>query len=234
MAIALSWSRVSDYLQCPRKFYLKYIEKGFPAEDVSKSIHLVKGAEMHKQMEQYVYAKINGKPYEIPASTACRDTFPMVDRIMSNLNQVWPERQVAVNSDWKQAEWFGKDVAWRSIWDFSGVNPGEALIIDWKTGKVQEYGEEEPGQLHLSAAMAMDIYDVERVTIFYAFIEHKLIKPAGGMTLTRENDYQPIRQHFTQIYDKVNAETAWKPEVNQYCNWCPATKQQCQFSRKVA
>jgi hypothetical protein len=236
MAIALSWSRVSDFLQCPRKFFLKYVTKGFPPEDASKSVHLVKGSEMHKQMELYTYSKINGVAYDKPASPACKDAFPMVDRIFDTFDQVWPERQVAVNGEWKPDEWFGKQVAWRSIWDLSAVSMKNrsALLIDWKTGKVQDYGEEEPGQLHLSAAMAMDVLGVDEVTIFYAFLEFKVKKPEGGLKLTRELDYQPIRQHFTQIYDKVNVEKEWKPTVNQYCNYCPATKAQCQFSRKVA
>ena len=54
MAIALSWSRLSDYLQCPLKFKLKYLTKEFPPEDFEKSVHLVKGAQYHKQLEDYV------------------------------------------------------------------------------------------------------------------------------------------------------------------------------------
>jgi len=241
MAIALSWSRVSDWQQCARKFYLKYIAKGFPQEDASKSVHLVKGSEMHKQMENYTYAKLNGKEAEIPhASPACREAFPIVDRVHANFAEIWPERQVAVTYDFKPTEWFGSDVAWRSIWDFSGINRrrpdsrGHALIIDWKTGKVQDYDVGEPGQLHLSAAMAIPFYDVDDVDVFYAFIEHKVKKPEKPLRVTAEEDYEHIKSFFNRIYDKVNEEKEWKPQVNSYCNYCPATKSQCQFSRKAA
>ena len=239
MAIALSWSRVSDWQQCHRQFFLRYVAKAFPQEDASKSIHLVKGAEMHKQMENYTYAKINKKEAAVTqASPACRDAFGIVDRVHANFAEIWPERQVAVTYDFKPTEWFGADVAWRSIWDFSGINRrsagnrGHALIIDWKTGKVTDYDGGEPGQLHLAAAMAIPVYDVDDVYVFYAFLEHKVRVPATPLKITAEGDYQPVKGYFNQIYDRVNEEKEWKPEVNPYCNYCPATKAQCQFSRK--
>lgn len=239
MAIALSWSRVSDWQQCNLKFYLKYIAKAFPQEDASKSVHLVKGSEMHKQMESYTYDKINKKDTTtLAASPACRDAFPLIDRVQANFEEIWPERQVAVTYDFKPTEWFGADVAWRSIWDFSGINRrrpsvrGHALIIDWKTGKVTDYDHGEPGQLHLAAAMAIPVYDVDDVDIFYAFLEHKVKRPEKPLRITAEEDYPHIKAFFNKIYDTVNKETAWKPQVNSYCNYCPATKAQCQFSRK--
>jgi hypothetical protein len=237
MPIALSWSRVSDFLQCRKKFHLKYIAKAFPQEDASKSVHLVKGAEMHKQLENYVYDKLNGndasgKHY----SPAIKDTLPMVDRILRAFHTVRPESQFAVNADWKQVEWFAKDTAWRAIMDLSAVNGPQALIIDWKTGKVQDYGteDEEPGQLHLSGAMGMDLFGVDEVTVFYAFVEHKEKRPREGLKLTRAKDYADIRGYFTQVYDTVNSEVEWAPRINQYCNYCPATKAQCKFSKKMA
>lgn len=236
MSIALSWSRVSDWKQCPRKFYLKYVAKQFPQEDASKSVHLVKGAEMHKQLENYVYDKLNAKSQEGRFySPSVRETLPMVDRMMANFGQVWPERQVAVTYDFKPAEWFGKDVAWRAIWDFSGINQKarHALIVDWKTGKVTDYDKGEPGQLHLSAALAIPLYDVDKVDVFYAFIEHKVKKPDTPLTVTRDDDYPHIRGFFNAIYDKVNVEKDWAPTANQYCNYCPAVKTQCQFSCKL-
>lgn len=231
MSIALSWSRISDYDQCARKFYLKYISKQFPKEDISKSIHLVKGAEMHKQLENYVYAKINKKDANsLPMSTPVKEALPLVNRVFDNFSEVWPERQVAVTYDFKPTGWFDADVGFRSIWDFSGLNKGHALIIDWKTGKVQDYADE-CGQLHLSGAMGNAVFQAETVDIFYAFIEHKVMKPETPLRLT-EDEFPHIRGFFQRIYDKVNAEKEWSPMVNQYCNWCPATKSQCQFSRK--
>lgn len=231
MAIALSWSRISDYQQCPRKFYLKYLAKGFPPEDVSKSIHLVKGAEMHKQLENYTLAKINGEAPAAHMSGAVANALPIVDSIFKNFGKVWPERQVAVTYDFRPTEWFGKDVGFRAIWDISAVNVRSALIFDWKTGKVQNFDEEEPGQLHLSSAMAEPVLDVDDVSIAYAYIEHKVMKPPKPLNF-KKDEFPHIRGFFQRIYDTVNREKDWKPRANQFCNWCPATQKQCELSRK--
>ena len=47
--MALSYSRLSDFNQCPRKFYLKYVEKAanFQMKQEDKSIHLVRGDNVH-------------------------------------------------------------------------------------------------------------------------------------------------------------------------------------------
>lgn len=231
MTIALSWSRISDWQQCPRKFYLKYVAKEFPVEDPSKSPHLVKGEMLHKQLEKYVYKRLNG---EDVATFECHDivrqTLPLVERFMMKFGKVWPERQVAVTYDFKPAEWFGKDVAFRAIWDLSGANPGHASIVDYKSGKVQDYADE-CGQLHLSAAMAKPIYDVDCVDIFYAFIEFKIVKPPTPLRIEGD-EFGHIRGFFQRIYDTVNAERDWNARANQYCNWCPATQAQCKFSKK--
>lgn len=231
MPIALSWSRISDWDQCPRKFYLKHVARGFPKEDISKSVHLVKGAEIHKQLENFVYAKLNKKPVEeVPMVQSAKSTIPLIERVMGQFSDVWPERQVAVTYDFKPAEWFGADVGFRSIWDFSGLNTGHALILDWKTGKVYDY-EDECGQLHLSGAMGNAIFGADVVDIAYVYVEQKIMKPETPLRLEAD-DFPHIRAFFQKVYDIVNVEKDWAPRANQYCNWCPATKLQCPLSRK--
>lgn len=64
--IALSWSRLSDYQQCPLKFKLKYIEKDkMFKEDESQSPHLVRGSNVHKALENYVVQKQSNGEMEV-------------------------------------------------------------------------------------------------------------------------------------------------------------------------
>lgn len=233
--IALSWSRISDYKQCPLMFNLKYIEKAFPPEDASKSIHLVKGAAYHKQLEDYTYWKLGARQLPTDFSPAVQQAIPIVDKMVTNFQQVWPERQVAVGYNFEPTTWFNSDgnpeVAFRSIWDISGVNPGHAAIFDWKSGKVYDY-EDESGQLHLSAVMGNAIYGVDEVDIAYVYIEHKVIKPNPPLKLTQQ-DFPHIKKHFQMIFDEVNERKTWEPTPNKYCNYCKATPKQCRFSPKA-
>lgn len=228
MSIALSWSRLSDYQSCPRKFYLKYVEKAFPPEDPKKSIHLIKGEQYHRQLENYVLAKNGQGDMPVDFSPAVADTLPVLDKLYSAFQNVYPEAQIACDYSWKPQDWFGSAVAWRAIWDCVALNPNQALIIDYKSGKVYDYTSQY-GQLHLSAAIALNRFDIEYVDVAYLYIEHK---KTTKFRVTQE-DNAKVMKFFESEHDRVNADKEFKPTANEYCKYCPAVKSQCQFSRKL-
>jgi CRISPR/Cas system-associated exonuclease Cas4 (RecB family) len=236
--ISLSWSRLSDYNQCPRKFVLKYIEKKFP-EEKEKSIHLIKGEELHKQLEDYVLAKNGQAQMPVGFSPAVKDALPLVDSFFAQGYTVYPEAQVSAGRDWKPLEWFDKNTMYRAIWDMIAIKPQTVFIGDYKSGKVYDYTSEY-GQLHLSACMAMERFsDATEVHTAYIYLEHKKTQK---IKLIRDEDHRKsstdvlhanVRKHFEEEFEKVQAEKEWKPTPNEFCKWCPANKIQCQFSRKL-
>lgn len=227
MTIALSWSRLSDFKQCPKKFHLKYITKSFPTEE--KSIHLVKGEQLHKQLEDYVIAKNGQAAMPLGFSPEVRESLGYVDKLFENFDQVHPEAQIACTKDWKPAEWFGKDVGWRSIWDVVGLKQTICFIGDWKSGKIYPYGDGF-GQLHLSSVIALNRWpEVPEVTSAYVYIEHKKVTP---VKVTREQ-LPEVQAYFDGEFERVQMETEWAPTPNDNCKWCPATRAQCKFSRKL-
>jgi hypothetical protein len=237
--IALSWSRLSTFMQCPRKFHLSYISKSFKEEE--KSIHLVKGEQLHKQMEDYIIATNGQATMPLGFSPEVRQTLPYVDSLYKMFDAIHPEAQVACDINWQPQEWFGKDVAWRSIWDATALRPDTCFIVDWKSGKVYPYGDGF-GQLHLSAIMALEKWPgLVDVRAAYVYLEHKVVTP---IRVAREpgvvgKDGKPVahlkevKQFFENWFDKVQMEKAYEPIVNENCKWCPATKAQCKYSRKL-
>lgn len=238
--LALSWSRINTYLQCPLKFNLQFISKSFKEEE--KGIHLVKGEQLHKQMEEYVLAKNGQMKMPLGFSPEVQQSIPYVDKLFTMFDAIHPEAQVAADINWTTCEWFGKETAWRAIWDVVGLAPKICFIGDYKSGKVYPYGNSF-GQLDLSAVMAMKRFsDVPRVTSAYVYLEHKKVIT---VKLTREptdEKYEDGRSvphlqqavdHFEAIFDRVQNETLWAPTPNEFCKWCPATKAQCKFSRKL-
>ncbi len=225
--IALSWSRLSTYMQCPLKFHLQFISKTFKEEE--KSIHLVKGEQMHKQLEDYVSAKNGWSTMPLGFSPEIRETLPYVDKLFTLYNEVHPEAQVACDEQWKPTEWFGKDTAWRAIWDVTGLRPQTCFIGDYKSGKIYPYGEGF-GQLHLSAVIALERFaDVPEVNTAYIYIEHKKITP---VKVTRDQ-LPAIKNYFNEWFEKVQMEKLWEPVPNENCKYCQATRAQCKFSRKL-
>lgn len=225
--IALSWSRLSTFQQCPRQFHLKFITKSFKEEE--KSIHLVKGEELHKQLENYVLAKNGAQAMPLGFSPEVRDALPYVDKLFTLYDSVHPEAQVACTVDWKPCEWFAKETAWRAIWDVAGLKSQTCFIGDYKSGKIYPYGNGF-GQLHLSAAIGLGRFeDVPEINTAYIYLEHKKITP---VKVTRA-DLPAVRAHFDKEFEKVQNEVKWDPIPNDNCKYCPATKAQCQFSRKL-
>lgn len=225
--ISLSWSRLNSYKQCPRKFHLQFITKSFPEEE--KSIHLVKGEQLHKQLEDYVMAKNGGSPMPLGFSPEVRDTLPYVDKLFTVYTNVYPEAQVSAGMDWKPLEWFDKRTKYRAIWDVIGLRDTTVFIGDYKSGKVYPYGSTY-GQLHLSAVIALNRWpEVPEVNAAYIYIEHKKIMP---VKVTRA-ELPKVQEYFDNEFEIVQKEVNWEPTPNEFCKWCPATKGQCKFSRKL-
>lgn len=235
MGIALSWSRLSDYRQCPLKFKLKYLEKNDKfKEDESASPHLVRGSNVHAALENYVVQMTSGGALEVKITSLpeVEAAKPFADRFIQNYEQVIPETQIAVNPNWQRIEWFSRYAYYRVIYDLIAINPSDVVIVDWKTGKMRDYdgGPSGMGQLHLSAGIATALWpEVERVTTVYAYVDHRKTVPK---TFTQE-DGEKIRAHFASEYDRVNSDKEFKPKVNEFCKWCPATRDMCPYSRKL-
>ena len=232
--IALSWSRLNDYNQCPLKFKVKYIDKDpLFKEDSSSSPHLVRGANVHKALENYVVQRTSDQEVKITSLPEVESTKPFIDKILANYPVVLPESQIAVNSNWERVEWFSKDAYYRAIFDLIALRDDKFIIVDYKTGKMRDYdgGPSGKGQLHLSAAISLKMWpNIPSGATAYAYVDHKqtVVKPFS------QSDTAELVEHFDAEHAKVNADTEFKPKVNEFCKWCPLTKAHCPYSRKLA
>lgn len=235
MGIALSHSRLSDYNQCPLKFKMKYLDKlAMFKEDSNDSPHLVRGSNVHKALENYVVQKQSNGQLEVKITSLpeVETTKKFVDRFLDSYKIVIPETQIAIDKNWNRVEWFSKDAYYRAILDLIAIRPSDWVVVDYKTGKFRDYdtGPSGMGQLHLTAGIALHMYpDIPSGQTVYAYVDHKktIVKD-----FTQENKTD-IRQHFDAEYDKVNSDKEFRPTVNEFCKWCPATRDICPYSRKL-
>jgi hypothetical protein len=93
----------------------------------------------------------------------------------------------------------------------------EALVADFKSGKVRNYDDKPTGQLHMSAFFIFCLYPkVNKITTSYLFLDHK-------QTITRvfyREEFEIMRKTFINAFTTVNNDKEFKPTVNQYCYWC--------------
>lgn len=226
--IALSHSRLSDYIQCPRKFYVKYIAKEWPQE--TDSPHLIRGSNVHKALENYIIKKTTGG--DLPTAHSLGEverTKPFIDQIITQYQHVYPEIQLAVDKDFSKVEWFAKNAYYRAILDMLALNPTQGFVGDFKTGKINEYSGY-GGQLHLAALMIMSVFpSLEKLAVAYIYVDHKQI---FRLDFNRE-DMPKLREYFDEKYEEVNSDASFQPKINEFCKWCECTKKHCQYSRKL-
>lgn len=217
--LALSFSRVSDFQQCPHKFEAKYILKDYP--DDSDNPAFAKGQEVHKQLENYVLHKRGDIETAPTMGNIAKTILPMLDSLWKLCNgHVFPEKQIAVNHDWEPCSWFDKPhvVKFRVIIDLLAfTSPVKLLAGDYKTGKVRDYEDGELTQLRLTAVTLFQLYPkIEEITCVYWYVEHKKSVP---VTFKRD-DLEGMIGPWEDIYDHINSVTEFEPKKNKYCNWC--------------
>lgn len=233
--MALSHSRLSDFNQCPRKFHLKYIEKApnFQMKQEDKSVHLIRGDNVHKALEAYLVKRKAGEQNIGPSSLPeVEQTKVLIDKYIElfGIDNVHPEAQVSINDQWKKVEWFDKDSYYRAIFDLICLGDEVVVIGDYKTGRFKDYSPDNGmGQLELSSAIALSLWPVEQVKTAYFFVDHK----KSIQKSYTADDRNRLVDHFEAEHVKVNAEENFDPKQNQFCGWCDATKDQCKFSRKL-
>lgn len=231
--IALSYSRISDFRQCPLKFKLKYLDKEPEFKMEEKSVHLVRGENVHRELENYVVKKRAGEQ-GIPASSLpeVESAKKLIDGLMS-IYDVHPEHKVAINDKFEQVDWFAKSAWFRAIFDLVGFNrQGTDLLLgDYKTGKFTDYSGTDKvlGQLHLSAIVGDALWNFSQVNTVYIYVDHKkTIKES----FTSEHLHD-LREVLVREHELINAETAFKATPNAFCGWCDSTKRLCPHSRKA-
>jgi len=227
--IALSFSRISDYEQCPKKFESKYITKTYP--DDSNNIAFAKGNEIHSQLEKYIIFLKNNEQ-EPSLNTICKNVKPLLDNLYKACNgNIYPEKQIALDMNWEKCDWFDKPhiVKFRAIVDcLAFVNDETLMIIDFKSGKVRPYEEGETTQLKLTAAMLFSLYpNINNISSSYLFVEHK-------KTIKKDfsrDQYESLRKPFDDIYDIINQDGEFNYKKNKYCNWCLLTNEHCPIKK---
>lgn len=212
--IALSYSRLSTFEQCPAKFKAQYIDKTYPSED-DKPV-FVRGKKIHSQCDKYIKHKTKGlvKPAMSPEAS---NAIPIIDTVIGKYDIVRGEQKLALNTNFKKCDWFDKSVIYRAILDMVAVKDKEALIIDFKTGKVRQYDNKPTGQLHLSSTFIFTIFPkIDIITTAYLFLDHK-------QTITKtfnRDSYEKSVKVFKDLFKEVNIEKEWLPKKNKYCHWC--------------
>ena len=213
--ISWSHSRVMAYQNCPRRFFELSIAKNF-TEDFGPEADW--GKKVHKALERRLSLGVN-----LPSNMAQYEEHAVkVENMATRLGApILCEQQLAVDLKLKPCSWFGNDTWGRCITDvlIANMETGNAIAIDWKTGKKKE----DDRQLALQAAFVFRHYPtINRVMSAFCWL------PLGGelsfLGFTREGEVRLWKQYLPMVRDLTDAATAgeWPAKPSGLCaKYCP-------------
>jgi RecB family exonuclease len=192
-------SRYHAFVKCPYRYYLQYVEKrptGPPGEALERGIRI------HSQLEAF----FNGGDLPRTAS-AFAEVYEGLRARKPIAEQAW-----RFNERWRPV----KDGGWLVMkTDLHLRTKSEALIVDFKTGKVYDTNVE---QMEVYACGAFAKWPkLERVVVELHYIDQKEIKEGE---YDREKG-KALRVKWDELGRNLLAATEFPARPGYLCNWCP-------------
>jgi hypothetical protein len=218
-----SYSRLSDYKQCPLKFKLKHIDKH--KEPSNKAMD--RGSSMHTLAELYIKGKEKTLAPELKLFAAELKALRAMYR--KDPGSMCVEDNWAFKADWSQTQWNNWAECWLRIKLDCAHHADEStmIITDWKSGKYNEYNNAEYSeQLELYALAAFLIHDwLETVKPRLAYLDHGIVYPAVNsdaekkMTFTKA-DVPRLKKIWLARVKAMFLDKTFAPRPNDKCTWC--------------
>ena len=218
---AWSYSSISTFKQCPKKYYHLKVAKD--VKDTGSEAMLY-GNQVHKAAEDFIK---KGTP--IPKK------FEYLNPIVNSLNSIEGDKhcelRFGVVYDGEKhtpTTFFAEDVWYRGIADLVIVNEDKAFLIDYKTGKNAKYAD--TAQLDMLAAAT-----------FTHFPEVTHIKSALAYVVSNEfikkNHTRDEQELLYTTFDgplealaAAEEHDVWNAISSPLCGWCPVTS--CEHYRE--
>lgn len=209
----LSYSRLSTFESCERKFEYLYVLKS--VQDMG-STATEYGTRVHTELELRGKALAAGDP--APEEGEAKKWYGLVDRIAAQPGDKLFEHQMAIRRDKTPCGWFDGDVWLRSIADVLVVNGKKAWCFDWKTGKQKE----NPTQMQLFAAMVfLHFPDVEEVVTSFVWLVPGKTTNATYQRRYADSLWLSIEPRLVAVQEAVDL-GVFKAKPSGLCPWCPA------------
>jgi hypothetical protein len=209
---AFSYSRLNQFNECPRKFHeIQILKRVKEAESAA----MKDGKDQHKALELRV--KVNRK---LPPTMAKHE--PLIKRFIASPGTKQTELQLAIKADFSPCDWFdprtGPPQVWcRAIVDLGVLNGENALLVDYKTGKISP----DFTQLRLTGAVYFHNFpEVNKINLAFLWLKHdKLDKES----MTRD-EVPEVWDGLMPKIDKYQAafqKQEFPPRPDRHCKWCP-------------
>ena len=216
MTLPVPWTytNLSDFDNCPHKYYRKHVKKDLPKEPPSEA--MTWGISVHEAMEKRLRDRT-----PLPETMLKFEPLAAVVERLPGIKTY--ETKVAINVNWTGTRFFGDDVFGRGKIDVLVVpENGNGLILDWKTGKKRE----DPFELMCFALMASKQWNVQNWKGAYVWLQDMKL---GQMYDLNPDEAMRTIEKRTQAIEENAMRDHWPKHDNPLCGWCPV--HDCEFNR---
>lgn len=209
-----SFSKLSTYKSCSRKFKYVYIDK-VPVEKTDITA-LLKGGAIHSIIEHYPE----------PSNHKLADKYKdIVDKfISSRLGQKYlsinstREYDFGLTKSLQPCLYNDKDALFRGSIDYIAIIDNDLFLCDWKSGKQKDEKYQDYNQLMFYAIYFFQKYpSINKINISYVYVEHDEIE--NSLTLDR----QYLNNYISDLINLIKSaehEVEFKKNVTRLCDWC--------------
>lgn len=211
-AFAWSYSALTTYELCPKKYFHLYVaEKGSPErvkdEDSSFSAD---GKIIHDALKARV---IDNKP--LPLNL--RHMEATAAKFAAAPGEKHGEMKLAINRKFEPRDYFAPDVFVRVVIDLTIVQGETAIVVDWKTGKVKD----DPTQMALNAAvLSRWMPEIGLFKTLFVWLQSNNLTPKNYTVSKFPAVWNDLLPRVQKIED-ARKTTTFPAKEGPLCGWCP-------------
>jgi len=204
---AWSYSALTTYELCPKKYYHLYVAKDVRDADSSFSAD---GKIVHDAMRARV---IDGKP--LPLNL--RHYEKIAAKFAAAPGEKYGEMKLAINRKFEPCDYFASDVWVRVIIDLAIVQGDSAIVVDWKTGKVKD----DPTQMALNAAvLARWMPEISLFKTLFVWLQSNNLTPKNYTVNKFTAVWNDLLPRVAKI-EEARKTTTFPAKQGPLCGWCP-------------
>lgn len=207
----LSYSSISNFLQCPRKF--KEVNVDYRFKD--SSFFAQKGTDIHKTIEDYIKGDSAVYPlgnYEHPVIEQLRKSYHVKK---PSGYVIGVEQQFAINSSYAPCDYKDPDAILRGKIDLYVLTPTVLKVIDWKSGKRRD----NRLQATTYSVLTNHLLPNGKQEFVFDYLQNGK-DPA--ITVTEKD-----KENLVKLIETIQTAEEFPERPGPLCKWCPVPKAFC-------
>ena len=208
--IPWSYTFLDNFANCPHKAYRRYIAKDLPKEPATDAMRA--GIEAHKELELSINKRLPVR----------REWEPLIAPLR---NIAKAEVKFGMTED-RQPIGFFDDPWGRGVCDVLIIKDNDALLVDWKTGKVRE----DPRELQVQAMLLKTNYpQVQHIKGCYVWLAEAKFGTMYDLEKGVDRCYHATKAAVEEAKEYED-DFEWPKKPNPLCGWCPVSD--CEHNRR--